>query len=105
MNRRDQLKTVEVGRRDLQRRTESLFGGWTVNDGPGRTLRMIVSGRDSGIGMVAYKLMMMVLHYLVVVPETIRPSRNWPAEQEKKTKQRDEEALHESSFQMRPELN
>jgi hypothetical protein len=28
-----------------------------VNNGPGRTLRMIVSGRDSGIEMVAFELM------------------------------------------------
>ena len=57
MNRRDQIETVEVGRGDLQRRTESLFRGWTVNNRPGRASRMIVSGRDSGIEMVAFELM------------------------------------------------
>jgi hypothetical protein len=30
----------------------------------------------------------------MAVAETIRPSRNWPAHQEKETKQRNEEALH-----------
>ena len=56
---------------------------------------MIVSGRDSGIEMMAFEMMMMLfLHCPVAVSETIRPSRSWPAEQEKNTKQRDEEALH-----------
>jgi hypothetical protein len=60
---------------------------------------MIVSGRDSRIEMVALELMMMLfLDCPVAVSKTIRPSRNWPAEQEKETKQRDEEALHENSF-------
>ena len=60
---------------------------------------MIVSVRDSGIEMVAFEMMMMLfLHCPVAVSETIRPSRNWPAEQEKKTKQRDEEALHTVLF-------
>ena len=58
MNRRDLIQAAELGRGDLERRTESLFRGWTVNDGPGRTLRMIVSGRDSRIEMVAFELMM-----------------------------------------------
>jgi hypothetical protein len=80
MNGREQIETVEIGRVDLERRTESLFRGRAVNNGPGRGLRMIVSGRHSGIEMVAYELMVMVLHYLVVVSETLRPSRNWPAE-------------------------
>jgi hypothetical protein len=31
-------------------------------------------------------MMMMFLHRLVAVLETIRPSRNWPAEQEEETK-------------------
>jgi hypothetical protein len=53
---------------------------------------MIVSGRDSGIEMAAFE--MMLFRCPVVVSETIRPSRNWPAEQEKETKQRDEEASH-----------
>jgi hypothetical protein len=57
MNRRDQIKTVDVGRRDLERRTEWLFRGWTVNDGPGRASRMIVRSRDSRIGMVAFEMM------------------------------------------------
>jgi hypothetical protein len=47
---------------------------------------MIVSGRDSGIEMVAVELMMMVLYCLVAMTETICPSRNWPTEQEKETK-------------------
>jgi hypothetical protein len=41
----------------------------------------------------------------VAASEALRPSGNWPAEQEEETKQREEEALHKSSFQMRPELN
>jgi hypothetical protein len=57
VKRRDLIETVEVGRRDLQRRTE-LLRGWTVNDGPRRALRMIVSGRDSRIEMVAFEMMM-----------------------------------------------
>src|SRR5262245_53182274 len=59
---------------------------------------MIVGGPDSGIGMVAVELMMMVLHCLVAMTETIRPSRNWPTEQEKQTKQRDEESPHTVVF-------
>jgi hypothetical protein len=43
-------------------------------------------------------MMMMFLHRLVAVSETIRPSRNRPAKQEKETKQRDEEALHRVLF-------
>ncbi|HEY6365378.1 MAG TPA: hypothetical protein VI585_11375 [Candidatus Binatia bacterium] len=38
--------------------------------------------------------MVIILYRLVAVLETIRPSRNWPAKQEKETKQGDEEALH-----------
>jgi hypothetical protein len=34
----------------------------------------------------------------VAMSETLRPSGNWPAKQEKKTKQRDEEALHRVRF-------
>ena len=43
-------------------------------------------------------MMMLFLHRPMAVPETIRPSRNWPAKQEKETKQRDEEALHRVRF-------
>ena len=43
-------------------------------------------------------MMMMFLHRPMAVPETIRPSRNWPAKHEKETKQRDEEALHRVRF-------
>ena len=43
-------------------------------------------------------MMMIFLHRLVAVPETIRPCRNWPAKLEKETKQRDEEALHRVRF-------
>jgi hypothetical protein len=43
-------------------------------------------------------MMMIFLHRLVTVSETIRPSRNWPAKQEKETKQRDEEAPHRVLF-------
>ena len=50
-------------------------------------------------------MMMLFVDSSVAVSETLRPSRNWPAEQEEETKQREEEALHKSSFQMRPELN
>jgi hypothetical protein len=39
-------------------------------------------------------MMMVFLDCPVAVSETICPSRNWPAEQEEKTKQRDEKALH-----------
>ncbi|HSE91494.1 MAG TPA: hypothetical protein VLJ79_35120 [Candidatus Binatia bacterium] len=57
MNRRDLIQAAELSRGDLQRRTESLFRGWTVNDGPGRALRMIVNGRHSRIGMVGFEMM------------------------------------------------
>jgi len=57
VNRRDQIQAAGLGRGYLERRTESLFRGWTVNDGPGRASRMIVSGGDSGIEMVAFELM------------------------------------------------
>jgi hypothetical protein len=57
VNRRDLIQAAELGRGDLERRTESLFRGRAVNNGPGRGLRMIVSGRHSGIEMVAFKLM------------------------------------------------
>ena len=43
-------------------------------------------------------VMMIFLHRLVAVPETIRPNRNWTAKKEKQTKQRDEEALHTVLF-------
>jgi hypothetical protein len=43
-------------------------------------------------------MMMLFLHRPMAVPKTIRPSRNWRAKQEKKTKQRDEEALHRVCF-------
>ena len=39
-------------------------------------------------------MMMLFLHGPMAMPETICPCRNWRAKQEKKTKQRDEEALH-----------
>jgi hypothetical protein len=67
MNRRDQIDTAELGRGDLERGPESLFRGWTVNDGPGRGLRMIVTSRHSRIGMVGCELMLMILHCLVAV--------------------------------------
>lgn len=50
-------------------------------------------------------MMMAFLDRPMAMPKTIRPSRNWPAKQEKKTKQRDEEALHRVLFQMRRQLN
>jgi hypothetical protein len=43
-------------------------------------------------------MIMLFLHRPMAVPETIRPSRNWPAAQEKETKQRNEEALHRILF-------
>jgi hypothetical protein len=58
---------------------------------------------NPGRGMIMFRItmmrvgnsaMMMFPHRLVAVSETIGPSRNWRAKQEKKTKQRDEEALH-----------
>jgi hypothetical protein len=42
--------------------------------------------------------MMIVLHRPVAVSETICPSRNWPAQEEKETKKRDEEAMHRFLF-------
>ena len=56
VNRRDLIETVQVGR-GLESRTESLFRGWTVYDGPRGAWRMIVSYRDAGIGMVAFEMM------------------------------------------------
>ena len=62
---------------------------------------------NPGRGMIVFRIammrvgnsaMMMLLHRPMAMPETIRPSRNWPAKQEKKTKQRDEEALHRVRF-------
>jgi hypothetical protein len=55
-----------------------------------------------GRGVIVFRIAMMrfgnsamiFLHRPVAVTETIRPSRNWTAKQETKTKQRDEEALH-----------
>jgi hypothetical protein len=43
-------------------------------------------------------MMIIFLHRLVTVSETMRPSGNWPAEQEEETKQREEEALHTVLF-------
>jgi hypothetical protein len=62
VDRRDLIQAADLDRDDLERRTK-LFRGWTVNDGPRRTLRMIVGGRDSRIEMVAFELMigMMVM--------------------------------------------
>ena len=57
MNKCDLIETVQVGRGDLQCRTESLFRGCTVNDGPRRAWRIIVSSRDSGIDMVSFEMM------------------------------------------------
>jgi hypothetical protein len=63
---------------------------------------------NPGRGMIIFRITMMrvgnstmmmpFLHYPMAVPETIRPSRNWPADQEKETKQRNEEALHRVLF-------
>ena len=63
---------------------------------------------NPGRGMIMFRIIMMrvgnsaimilFLHRPMAVPETIRPSRNWPAKQEKKTKQRDEETLHRILF-------
>ena len=56
---------------------------------PGREMIPITMMRVGNSAM-----MMLFLHGPMAMPETIRPSRNWRAKQEKKTKQRDEEALH-----------
>ena len=63
---------------------------------------------NPGRGMIMFRItmmrvgnsamMMLFLHRPMDVPETIRPRQNWPAKQEKKTKQRDEEALHRVRF-------
>lgn len=63
---------------------------------------------NPGRGMIMFRIammrvgnsamMMLFLHSPMAVPETIRPSRNWPADQEKETKQRNEEALHRVLF-------
>jgi len=63
---------------------------------------------NPGRGMIMFRIakmrvgnsamMMLFLHSPMAVPETIRPSRNWPAEQDKKTIQRNEEALHRVLF-------
>ena len=55
---------------------------------------------NPGRGMIMFRITMMrvgnsammilFLNGPMAVPETIRPSRNWPAKQEKKTKQRDQ---------------
>ena len=60
-----------------------------MNPGRGMIVSRIAKMRVGNSAM-----MMLFLHSPMAVPETIRPSRNWPAKQEKKTKQRDEEALH-----------
>jgi hypothetical protein len=64
-----------------------------MNPGRGMIMFRITMMRVGNIAM-----MMMFLHRPVAMPETIRPSRNWPAKQEKKTKQRDKEALHRVRF-------
>ena len=55
---------------------------------------------NPGHGMIMFRITMMMpfLHYPMAVPETISPSRNWPAEQERETKHRNEEALHKGHF-------
>jgi hypothetical protein len=63
---------------------------------------------NPGRGMIVFRITMMrvgnsamMMAFLdrpMAMPKTIRPSRNWPAKQEKKTKQRDEEALHTVRF-------
>ena len=63
---------------------------------PGRGMIMFRVGMLHEVGSSA--MMMLFIDSSVAVSETIRPSRNWPAEQEKKTKQRDEEALHRVLF-------
>ena len=56
---------------------------------------------NPGRGMIMFRITMMrvgnsammrLLHRPMAMPETIGPSRNWPAEQEKETKQRGGEA-------------
>jgi hypothetical protein len=64
-----------------------------MNPGRGMIMFRITMMRVGNSGM-----MMLFLHRPMDVPETIRPRQNWPAEQEKKTKQRDEEALHRVRF-------
>jgi hypothetical protein len=58
VNRRDLIQAAELDRDDVQSRTESLLDGRTVNHRPRRALRMIVSYRDAGIGIVAFEMMM-----------------------------------------------
>ena len=58
MNRRELSQAAELGRGDVQPRTELLFYGRTVNDRRRRALRMIVSYRDAGISMVSFGMMM-----------------------------------------------
>lgn len=63
---------------------------------------------NPGRGMIMFRIammrvgnsamMMIFLRRPVAMSETIGPSRNWPAKQEKNTKQRDEEALHRVRF-------
>ena len=63
---------------------------------------------NPGRGMIVFRIammrvgnsavMMLFLHRPMAVAETIRPRRNCPAKQKKKTKQRDEEALHRVRF-------
>jgi hypothetical protein len=43
-------------------------------------------------------MMMLFIESSVAVSGTIRPSRKWPAEQEEKTKERAEEAMHTVLF-------
>ena len=90
MNRRDQIDTAELGRGDLERRTESLFHGWTVNDRPGRTLRMIVSGRDSRIEMVAFEMMI----GMTIVAQTCFQCVSGSSINEEKTDQASSESSH-----------
>ncbi len=69
--------------------------------------RTELSTMNPGRGMIVFRItmmrvgnntVMMLLHRPVAVPETIGPSRNWPAQQEKETKQRGEEAPHKVLF-------
>ena len=93
MNRRDQIETVEVGRGDLESRTESLFRGWTVNDGGRRASRMIVSGRDSGIEMVAFEMMIGI----TLMAETCLQRMSSSSINDKEAKQNKGQSFHNNS--------
>ena len=63
---------------------------------PGRGMIMLRAGMLHEVGSSA--MIMLFIDSSVAVSEALRPSGNWPTEQEKKTQQRDDRALHRIFF-------